>query len=142
MKTKYNETTLIVAERQIKKLMEKYRLRPEMFAYFKQGIVSYSYITSDVIGIRDVSENNEYKSAIKLFEEKFNGYCVYYAIVSETSFGRLLSLLYVKDSKETKIHKDDLIDAYVVNLDDPECSEFGKIGICNYMNSGLLFRFW
>lgn len=73
------------------------------------------------------------KKMITDFEEKTN--CVaYHCIESNTSFGKLLSVLYVSSHPEE--WEDDIEDmregyqmAYVFNLDDDICSEFGSIGI-------------
>lgn len=141
MERKYNEKTLMAAENQIKELTERFNLRPEILWYFKNGTISYSYTTPDVIGLNDIGEKQEYKNAVKEFEDKYASCCVYYAIVNYTPLGRVLSLLFVEDSKKPKrIRKDGDIYAYVVNLDAPEWSEFGTIRVTNYRDTGVLFR--
>lgn len=66
--------------------------------------------------------------------EKENGYCVYHVIQNFTNIGEMLSMLYVSTFKEE--WEQDRIDiqehipmAYVANLDDEVCSEFGAIGV-------------
>lgn len=91
--------------------------------------------------------DDDMKEEIKKFEEKYN--CmVYHVIRNFTQFGELLVLLYVSsDVEEWKDDRNDLKEmvedingvkfynpfAYVINRTDPECSEFGRIGIipCN-----------
>ena len=77
--------------------------------------------------------NDVQKKMIADFEKKTS--CIaYHCIESNTSFGRLLSVLYVSSHQEE--WEDDVLDlkegypmAYVFNLDDDICSEFGSIGI-------------
>lgn len=70
---------------------------------------------------------------VKAFEEKHQA-VVYHAIHNYTEFGELLAFLYVSDSQEEwEYDREDLKSgyacAYVKNLDDDCCSEFGSIGI-------------
>lgn len=70
---------------------------------------------------------------MKAFEEKHNA-VVYHAIHNYTEFGELLAFLYVSSEQdEWAYDRDDLkagyACAYVKNLDDDCCSEFGSIGI-------------
>jgi hypothetical protein len=70
---------------------------------------------------------------VKEFETKHNA-VVYHVIHNYTDIGEMISLLYVSDKKqEWGYDRDDLKDgyacAYVINLDDEWCSEFGSIGI-------------
>lgn len=70
---------------------------------------------------------------VKDFEKKHNA-VVYHIIHNYTDIGEMLAFLYVSDSpEEWEYDRDDLKDgyacAYVMNLDDEWCSEFGSIGI-------------
>lgn len=70
---------------------------------------------------------------VKDFEKKYNA-VVYHVIHNYTDIGEMLSFLYVSDSpEEWEYDRDDLqagyACAYVMNLDDEYCSEFGSIGI-------------
>lgn len=70
---------------------------------------------------------------VKVFEEKHNA-VVYHVIHNYSEFGELLAFLYVSDDQdEWQLDREDLKDgyacAYVKNLDDEYCSEFGSIGI-------------
>lgn len=67
------------------------------------------------------------------FEEE-NDATVYHVIKSVTTFGTMYSLMYVsKYEEEWEQDRDDIKNgmalAYVVNVDMPDCSEFGSIGI-------------
>ena len=75
----------------------------------------------------------EMEKKIREWEEK-TGNLVYHVIHDYTEFGELLSLLYVSQYEdEWEMERDDLVDgcplAYVMNLTDDWCSEYGSIGI-------------
>ena len=75
----------------------------------------------------------EMEKKIREWEEK-TGNLVYHVIHDYTEFGELLSLLYVSTyEEEWEMERDDLVDgyplAYVMNLTDDWCSEYGSIGI-------------
>jgi len=77
--------------------------------------------------------NEDQMQYVKAFEEKYNS-VVYHVIHNITEFGELLAFLYVSDSEEEwDYDKDDIKNgyacAYVKNIDDDMCSEFGSIGI-------------
>ncbi len=77
--------------------------------------------------------DDEQSKRVKDFEQKYNA-VVYHVIHSYTDIGEMLALLYVsKDKEEWEADRDDLqygyAFAYVINLDDEWCSEFGTIGI-------------
>ena len=76
--------------------------------------------------------DSTFKQLVTEFEEKHD-YLVYYAILSYTSMGRMLSLLYISNREEEwsgdwKELKQGFQMSYVFNLDIPEYSEFGLIG--------------
>ena len=75
----------------------------------------------------------EMEKKIREWEEK-TGNLVYHVIHDYTEFGELLSLLYVSAYEdEWEMERADLVDgyplAYVMNLTDDWCSEYGSIGI-------------
>lgn len=77
--------------------------------------------------------NDDQMEYVKTFEQKYNS-VVYHVIHNITEFGELLAFLYVSDSEEEwGYDRDDIKEgyacAYVLNLDDDMCSEFGSIGI-------------
>ena len=74
--------------------------------------------------------------------EEESGGIVYAAILSNMVFGRCLALLYVSaEDEEWELDREDLEGrvplAYVANLDAPDCSELGSIGIAP-ANGGLV----
>ena len=78
--------------------------------------------------------NDDEKKIVEEFETEHKGYRVYHVIHNMTEFGELYSLLYVStETSEWEYDKTDLKDgyafAYVKNVDDEWCSEFGSIGI-------------
>lgn len=75
----------------------------------------------------------EMERKIREWEEK-TGNLVYHVIHDYTEFGELLSLLYVSQYEdEWETDREDIQDgyalAYVMNLTDDWCSEYGSIGI-------------
>lgn len=77
--------------------------------------------------------------AVKRFEAEHNA-VVYFATYDHMEFGDCLSMLYVSNyPEEWQQDRDELKDgypfAYVENLDAPDCSEFGSIGIAPRMGS-------
>ena len=75
----------------------------------------------------------EMEKKIHEWEEK-TGNLVYHVIHDYTEFGELLSLLYVSQyEEEWETDREDIQDgyalAYVMNLTDDWCSEYGSIGI-------------
>jgi len=88
--------------------------------------------------------NEEEQEMVKKFEEQ-NDAVVYHVIKSNSSIGLMYSLLYVSQYlEEWEMDSSDLGDntalAYVVNMNMPDCSEFGTIGI-KPMNGGVV-RTW
>lgn len=80
-----------------------------------------------------ISNNEDYEKAIKQFEKEHN-ILVYHAILTRTTFGKLLTLLCVSANQdEWKRDRDELTEglpcAYVMNLNDDNCSEFGCVQI-------------
>ena len=76
--------------------------------------------------------DNSFKQLVAEFEEKHD-YLVYYAFLSHTDIGRMLSLFYVSNREEEwsgdwKELNEGFQMSYVFNLDIPEYSEFGLIG--------------
>lgn len=78
-------------------------------------------------------EDEEWLKIISDFESKYNA-VVYHVIFSRTTFGNMLSLLYVSEHEEEwEMDRADLDEgyayAYVANLDDEQLSEIGSICI-------------
>lgn len=80
-----------------------------------------------------ISNNQDYEKTIKQLEKEHN-ILVYHAILTRTTFGKLLTLLCVSANQdEWKRDRDELTEglpcAYVMNLNDDNCSEFGCVQI-------------
>lgn len=101
----------------------------------KQGEV----LKSEVAGFLYELDEREKKAVADW--EKESGGIVYAAILNKMSFGKCLSLLYVSaENEEWEMDREDIAErtpyAYVANLDAPEWSELGSIGIIP-ANGGL-----
>lgn len=88
--------------------------------------------------------NKDEQKMVDDFEKENNG-LVYHVIKSRTTIGLMYALLYVSEYlEEWKMDMEDLEEgqalAYVVNMDMPDCSEFGTIGI--KPSVGGLIRTW
>ena len=88
--------------------------------------------------------NEDEQKMVDDFEKENNG-LVYHVIKSRTTIGPMYALLYVSEYlEEWKMDMEDLEEgqalAYVVNMDMPDCSEFGTIGI--KPSVGGLIRTW
>lgn len=88
--------------------------------------------------------NDDEQKMVDDFEKENNG-LVYHVIKSRTTIGLMYALLYVSEYlEEWKMDMEDLgagqALAYVVNMDMPDCSEFGTIGI--KPSVGGLIRTW
>lgn len=84
-------------------------------------------------GLYEFNSNEHLNAIIKSFETQCNA-LVYHVIHTYTEFGELYNFLYVSDhSEEWDMDNADLADgyvlAYVENVDDPICSEFGTIAV-------------
>lgn len=130
----------------IKALIEKCNLNPNVLKYFNEVKVYYSYLTAGGFmgSIDTISYDKNYEKAVRDFEKKHPDCLVYHAIESITAHGKLLSLLYVSNDKEDweseRLESDNNIMSYVVNIDNPDLSEFGYIAIDGFMKSGALVR--
>lgn len=108
--------------------MKMLHILPRTVQEFKSGVIN----RSEEIGLLYWLDDSE-KEMIEKFEKKWEG-VVYHVIMTETTMGRMYSLLYV--SKHTEEWESDRADiqkervfVYVVNNDMPDFSEFGIIGI-------------
>lgn len=130
----------------IETLIEICNLNPKVLKYFKEGKVYYSYLTAGGFlgSIDTISYDKAYKQAVKKFEIEHQDYLVYHVIETITLSGKFLSLLYVsnekKDWESERLQSDNAIMAYVLNLDNPELSEFGYITVDRFGESGALVR--
>lgn len=129
----------------LQQLEKAQKINPKIRKYFQEGRLYYSYrvdLLSDWFGCIDTIEyDQKYAELVKQFQKKY-GALVYHAIETESVFGKLLSLLYVGKREENwaseRLFGKDCILAYVFNLDDPDCSEFGDIFL--FQDNGALLR--
>ncbi len=110
------------------KRMAFLQLHPNTLKEFKQNVVNYSESYGILYWL-----DEKWTTLVKDFEIKHKA-LVYHVIHNYTEFGELLTLLYVGDDQdEWENDWEDLklgyACAYVVNLDDDWCSEFGSVGI-------------
>ena len=110
------------------KRMKMLKLHKNVINEFKEGQLNMSENGGILYWVDDT-----YLPKIREIEKKYN-LVVYHVIHDFTYFGDILTLLYVsKDEEEWEMDRQDLIDgypcAYVINLDDDYCSEFGSVEI-------------
>jgi len=99
----------------------------------KDGIAYYSCNGGILYWLTENNNCDHLVEVVKRFEEERNS-LVYKAILSNTTIGEMLSLLYVSPhieewSQDKEELKEGLPLVWVENLSDPHCSEFGCIGI-------------
>lgn len=120
------------------KRLNELKVHPNVIEDFKVGKLNRSEFGGILYWL-----NDDEKEVVDQFEEKTN--ClVYHAIKNPTEFGELLTLLYVSEYEEeweqemadlselcefADGQKGYVVMAYVKNLDDDMCSEFGSVGI-------------
>ena len=111
------------------KRMELLKLHENVIDDFKEiALLNQSELGGILYWVEGEMEKN-----IREWEEK-TGNLVYHVIHDYTEFGELLSLLYVSTYEdEWETDREDIQDgyalAYVMNLTDDWCSEYGSIGI-------------
>lgn len=116
--------------------MEMLHIMPKVIGDFKRsGKIYYSERQNSFFNatLYWLKNEPEYAKVVKDFEEEY-GAMVYHAQLTHLTFGDCLSLLYVsKNEEEWEYDKNNLKEnsamAYVKNLTDDDCSEFGYIGI-------------
>ena len=104
---------------------------PELDEAFAKGIVMVSDGTNGDVKLRNLTIYEKYM--VTNFE-KIQHAIVYHTILTETKFGKMLSMLFVgKYEDEWSMDKEyfeySCAQVYVENLDYPDCSEIGTIGI-------------
>lgn len=108
--------------------MKTLRLHKNVINEFKEGTLNMSENGGFLYWIE-----GEMLTKIRDVEERYN-IVVYHAIHDYTDFGEILTLMYVSDDEEEwEMDRDDLTNgypcAYVINLDDDYCSEFGSVQV-------------
>lgn len=119
------------------KRMKMMGVFPQTIEQFQQGYVSISEPPFGAFYWADESQ----QELISKFEREHNA-VVYVGILTYTSIGKMLSLLYVSDyPEEWKAEKEcieeGIATAYVYNYDAPDCSEIGDIGFKRTPAAGL-----
>ena len=104
---------------------------PELDEAFAKGIVMVSDGTNGDVKLRNLTI---YEKCMVTNFEKIQHAIVYHTILTETKFGKMLSMLFVgTDEDEWSMDKEyfeySCAQVYVENLDYPDCSEIGTIGI-------------
>ena len=128
------------AIKRLKILQDKFELMETVTKEFKQEDILYysEYVNKNYPAVLYwISNNKEYENAIKKFEEKHNA-IVYHSILTRTTFGTILTLLYVSEEQDVwQEDKEQLQEglplAYCINLEDDNCSEFGGVQITGAM---------
>lgn len=116
--------------------MKQLKLLPQVIKDFEEkGTVYYSERQNKIFdGILYYLDNEPmFANLAKSLEEK-HGILIYHAQLTHTYMGDMLSFLYVSQYEdEWEYEREDMEQgyhmAYVANIDDPMCSEFGTIGI-------------
>lgn len=117
------------------KRLHMLNLHPNVLRDFKQGTLNRSdrgkFGPLTIGALFWLSDKEQEK--VKEIEEEY-GITVYHMTHERMEFGELYDLLYVSSHKdEWERDRQDLKDGYpcvyVLNMEDPFCSEFGSIGI-------------
>lgn len=111
-------------------LIKKFNLNPNLYKYLSEDRLYYSYfvVPGLMASIDTISYEEKNERICRKFEEKYGAY-VYHAIESETSYGKMLTLLYVsKNEPEWEYERlnSEYITSYVYNVSDEE-GTFGDI---------------
>lgn len=118
-------------------------VNPNIYKYFSEGKLYYSYLNSGILGSIDtISYDPRYEKIVREFEEKYSK-LVYHVI--ET--GHYLSLLYVSNPKENwtdeklieaweaeRLFDNEILMAYVYDLN-TDFAEFGDIWVKGHMGA-------
>ena len=122
----------------LKELEVAFDLRTNIYKYFKEGKLYYSYLVGGLVGCIDtINYDERYTKVVKEFEETYD-YVAYHVIESAGS----IALLYVSDDEEDweeeRLFDNTYISVYVHNFESPESSEFGDIVVSS--SEGALIR--
>ena len=127
-----NEKIRNEAVTRTEELQKAFDLPKDLVQSLKDNIVMFSYETAKKRNGRmaPISSKKKYSKIVREFEEKNNCY-VYHAIETRSVFNKLiLTLLFVsRDEEEWELDRleDNYIYAYCVNIQYPECSEYGDV---------------
>lgn len=124
----------------LKILQDKFELLETVTKEFKKyNTIYYSEYVNHIFQavLYWVTNEEKYVNIVKEVEKEHN-ILVYHAILTPTTYGTILSLLYVSNSQEEwEYERKDLQEglpiAYCINLSDVQMSEFGGIQIVGAM---------
>ena len=110
--------------------MRMLKLHSNTLGDLKEGVINKSELGGYLYWL-----DQEEQEIIKQWEEEYKS-LVYHVIKTQTEFGLLLNILYVSNYPEEwemdrKDIEKEMIVAYVKNMDDDYCSEFGTIGVAS-----------
>lgn len=130
------------------KRLELLKLLPNVITDFKNNdTVYYSERQNKIFDgiLYWISNDEDYERLVKEFEENYDA-LVYHAQLTRFSYGLCLSMLFVsKYQEEWEMERDAIANlydgvidtyAYVANLNEPDFSEIGRIGIVR-KNGGI-----
>lgn len=130
------------------KRLELLKLLPNVITDFKNNdTVYYSERQNKIFDgiLYWISNNEDYERLVKEFEENYDA-LVYHAQLTRFSYGLCISMLFVsKYQEEWEMERDAIANpydgvidtyAYVANLNEPDFSEIGRIGIVR-KNGGI-----
>lgn len=130
------------------KRLELLKLLPNVITDFKNNdTVYYSERQNKIFDgiLYWISNDEDYERLVKEFEENYDA-LVYHAQLTRFSYGLCLSMLFVsKYQEEWEMERDAITNpydgvidtyAYVANLNEPDFSEIGRIGIVR-KNGGI-----
>ena len=118
-------------------LVKNAGLNPNVYKYFEEERLYYSYLTAGGFmgSIDTISYDPSYEEAARNFERIYNT-LVYHCVEDNSPFGKCLILLYVGSDKEDwpeeRPAKDNSLLANVVNLDE----DFDEIGYVRFESMG------
>lgn len=122
--------------------IKSFGLNPNIYGYFKEGRLYYSYLTAGgfIGSIDTISYDKKYEKLVKEFEDDYDT-VVYHCIESKTVFGNSLIMLYIgRDKDEWSAERpfsDGFVMANVYNLDEDD-NEIGLVKFEAYQ--GALVR--
>ena len=130
------------------KRLELLKLLPNVITDFKNNdTVYYSERQNKIFDgiLYWISNNEDYERLVKEFEENYDA-LVYHTQLTRFSYGLCLSMLFVsKYQEEWEMERDAITNpydgvidtyAYLANLNEPDFSEIGRIGIVR-KNGGI-----
>ena len=134
------EEMKIEALKRIKELEKVFDLNPNIYEYFFNDKLYYSYLICGTLGSIDtIKYNQNYEKLVNEFENKTN-YLVYHVL----EYGKSIAFLYVSNDDETwnyeRLYANKYLYAYVCYLDDEDSCEYGDIIVTS--SSGALIRLY